>query len=171
MVVFNKEELYNILVNTYDVEEKTAIIIIDNFENRHHFSESEEILLLSHGIPMDFLNEIQIKNSSYFVGPFFYIGGKIVASKERASSFDLNLRFFDSNISHFDFFTTLLVDGDYGNYPRGRVIYDNLNKEFIIYMDKCLFRNSIKEEIITTYELKNEKVMFKRDIHYTHDGL
>ena len=54
-----KEELYNILVNTYDVEEKTARIIIDNLASRHRLSESEETLLLSHEIPQEFLNVIQ----------------------------------------------------------------------------------------------------------------
>lgn len=55
----SKEELYNILVNTYDVEEKTARIIIDNLASRHRLSESEETLLLSHEIPQEFLDEIQ----------------------------------------------------------------------------------------------------------------
>ena len=55
----SKEELYNILVNTYDVEEKTARIIIDNLASRHRLSESEETLLLSHEIPQEFLNVIQ----------------------------------------------------------------------------------------------------------------
>ena len=54
-----KEELYNILVNTYDVDEKTARIIIDNLASRHRLSESEETLLLSHEIPQEFLNAIQ----------------------------------------------------------------------------------------------------------------
>lgn len=54
-----KEELYNILVNTYDVEEKTARIIIDNLASRHRLSESEETLLLSHEISQEFLNVIQ----------------------------------------------------------------------------------------------------------------
>lgn len=54
-----KEELYNILVNAYDVEEKTARIIIDNLASRHRLSESEETLLLSHEIPQEFLDAIQ----------------------------------------------------------------------------------------------------------------
>ncbi len=59
MEIKTKEELCNILVNTYDVEEKSARIIIDNLASRHRLSESEETLLLSHEIPQEFLDEIQ----------------------------------------------------------------------------------------------------------------
>ena len=59
MEIKTKEELYNILVNAYDVEEKTARIIIDNLASRHRLSESEETLLLSHEIPQEFLDAIQ----------------------------------------------------------------------------------------------------------------
>ena len=59
MEIKTKEELYNILVNAYDVEEKTARIILDNLASRHRLSETEETLLLSHEILQEFLNAIQ----------------------------------------------------------------------------------------------------------------
>ena len=81
-----KEELYDVLTAVYDVDEKTALIIIENLASRHRLSESEEILLLSHEIPHDFLDYIQNNknlNQSIveegkeenisLVGPFFYI--------------------------------------------------------------------------------------------------
>ena len=78
-----KEELYETLTLIYDVDEKTAQIIIDNLTNRHRLSESEEILLESHGIEKDFIESIQNnKNLNGYnteelnialVGPFFYI--------------------------------------------------------------------------------------------------
>ena len=126
---------------------------------------------MSHEIPQSFINEIQQMDSTTFVGPFFYIGGKIFASKKKVSPFDQKQRFFDSEISHFDFFNTLLIDGDYGNYPRGRVIYDSLNSTYLIYMDKSLFRKNIKEQILMEFGLQDEKVSFKNDTHYTHDYL
>ena len=55
----SKEELFDILVNTYDVFEKTARIIIDNLASRHRLSESEELVLLSYEIPQEFLDAIQ----------------------------------------------------------------------------------------------------------------
>ena len=106
-----------------------------------------------------------------FVGPFFYIGGRIMAHKDSMRNFNKLTRFFDDPLSHFDYFESLGIDGDYGNYPRGRVIYNNYHKEFYVYLDKYLNNKDIKEMIKTIYCLKKGKVVFKRDIHYTHDGL
>ena len=62
----SKEELFDILVNTYDVFEKTARIIIDNLASRHRLSESEELVLLSYEIPQEFLDAIQQNNNLIF---------------------------------------------------------------------------------------------------------
>ena len=35
-----KEELYDVLTSIYDVEEKTALIIVENLGSRHRLSES-----------------------------------------------------------------------------------------------------------------------------------
>ena len=63
------------------------------------------------------------------------------------------------------------IDGDYGNYPRGRVIFDNFHRKFIVYLDKALDKKEIKESIKLTYCLEEERTVFKRDAHYTHDFL
>ena len=107
------------------------------------------------------------------VGPFFYIDGQIKAHKEPLSRFDSNLHFFDSGTSHFEYFLSLGIDGDYGNYPRGRVIYDNLEHRFLIYIDKVLNKKEIKERIKEQFECDGEEleVDFRFDSHYTHDGL
>ena len=55
----NKEELYDVLTEIYDVNEKTAQTIIDNLASRHKLSESEEILLESYGVEKDFIESIQ----------------------------------------------------------------------------------------------------------------
>lgn len=62
----SKEELFDILVNTYDVFEKTARIIIDNLASRHRLSESEELVLLSYEIPQEFLDAIQQNKNLIF---------------------------------------------------------------------------------------------------------
>ena len=113
-----------------------------------------------------------IKNDeTTFVGPFFYINNKILASKKPYRDFDTRLRFYDSDVSHFDFFPALNVDGDYGNYPRGRVIYDNYNVRYIVYLDKSLVEDEVKTQIKKLYSLEDEIVVFKTDSHYTHNGL
>lgn len=106
-----------------------------------------------------------------FVGPFFYIDGRIFSHRDSLSNFDQLTRFFDDPVSHFDYFQTLGIDGDYGNYPRGRVIFDNFHRKFIVYLDKALDKKEIKESIKLTYCLEEERTVFKRDAHYTHDFL
>ena len=175
------EQLYDVLVNEYDVFEKSAETIIDNLASRHHFSESEEILLESYGVPNSLLNYLK-KNINKMiphlepkpfslVGPFFYINNTIISSARMMCDYDKKTRFYDSPVSHFDFFLTLGIEGDYGNYPRGRVIYDSKAKRFIVYADKTLLKEDTKKLILEAFLLFNEDVLFKRDCHYTHDNL
>ena len=106
-----------------------------------------------------------------FVGPFFYIGGRLFSHRDQLTNFDKLTRFFNDPVSHFDYFNMLGIDGDYDNYPRGRVIYDNFHRKFIVYLDKALEKKDIKESIKLTYCLEEGRTVFKRDSHYTHDGL
>ena len=106
-----------------------------------------------------------------FVGPFFYIDKKVVAIKRPASSFDPRQSFFNEEMSHFEFFLTLGVAGDYGNYPRGRVIYDNDRERFIVYLDKTLRNEETKEQIVREFELPSRGTAFRLDAHYQHDFL
>ena len=158
-----KEELYEILTLIYDVDEKTAEIIIDNLTNRHRLSESEEILLESHGIEKDFIESVQNNKNLIgydteepnisLVGPFFYINKKLYTHSVAVKDFKNDERFYNDPISHFDYFNSLGIPGDYGNYPRGRVIYDSLDLprirncdsvrsdlcEHLCYGIRCLF--------------------------------
>ena len=147
-------------------------------------SESEEILLLSHEIPQEFLDYIQNnKNLNQclveegqeenisLVGPFFYIDKKLYTHSVPLKDFKKNERFYNDQISHFDLFSTLGIDGDYGNYPRGRVIYDSLKDKFIVYLDKTIMTGNVKQLVMMTYCLEERKTVFKRDAHYKHDNL
>ncbi len=179
-----KEELYDVLTAVYDVDEKTALNVVENLGSRHRLSESEEILLLSHGIPQEFLdyiqnnknlNQINIEegeeSSISSVGPFFYINEKLYSHGALMKGFKGEERFFNDPISHFDLFNTLGINGDYGNYPRGRVIYDSLKDKFIVYLDKTIMTENVKQLVMMTYCLEERKTVFKRDVHYKHDNL
>ena len=119
----------------------------------------------------DFKASLPKLEQDAYVGQFFYIDSKIRGSIESIKDFDSELRFFDSKESHFLLFNSLNIDGDYVNYPRGRVIYDNYHKKFIVYMDKSLMNKDIKEKIKKVFFLEDKKVVFRRDEHYTHDRL
>ena len=176
-----KEELYETLTLIYDVDEKTAQIIIDNLTNRHRLSESEEILLESHGIEKDFLESIQNNKNLTgrtaeepnisLVGPFFCINKKLYTHSVAVKDFKNDERFCNDSISHFDYFNSLGIPGDYGNYPRGRVIYDTLRDECIVYMDKSIMTEDIIESVMLAYCLEERKTVFRTDAHYKHDNL
>ena len=86
------------------------------------------------------INRYKIKLDSY-IGIFFYIDGKIIAHKISPNNSDPFIRFVNDDMSHLVFFELLNVIGDYGHYSRGRVIYDRLNKQYIVYIDKDLNYN------------------------------
>ena len=106
-----------------------------------------------------------------YVGPFFYIDGKIKALKVDVNKGEKIGAFINHRWSHFSFFNSFNTDpdDDYGYHPRGRVMYSIKRKIFIIYIDRDLDKDDIKQMILETYGLINEKVVFKRDSHYTHE--
>lgn len=75
---------------------------------------------------------------------------------------------YDSNADHWQLFDSLSFKfntDDYINVPRGRVIYDEMNDNSIVYLDKCfLLNNEVLNKIIEVFRIK--KYVLKIDIHY-----
>ena len=116
--------------------------------------------------------EYYTKFYTIFVGPFFYIDGKIKGLRMSFTQGSFNDEFIGSMVSHFSYFCHKHFEGDYGNYPRGRVIYNNNTNEFYIYIDKSLKNNKkVIEEIKRKYRLIDNNTVIKTDDHYTHDNL
>lgn len=109
-----------------------------------------------------------------FVGPFFLISGKVYALKVSVVEGEVTSDFVNHPKSHFDYFQEIphgLYD-DYGNYPRGRVVFNKVKNVFYIYADKkIVYDDKIIKQIKQTYNLENERVLVRRDSHYTHDNL
>lgn len=53
---------------------------------------------------------------------------------------------------------------DYAYYPRGRVLYREKDKKFIIYIDRCLLTKNDKEIILRLFGLS--KALWRRDEQY-----
>ncbi len=165
-----------LILKSHEVPE-SVLNQLDNIKYLHYMSISLQKMHIAYtlakiknlGCEFDKLIHVSYKNS--FVGPFFYINKKLYSYTDKMINFNGNLRFFDSPMSHFKYFDSLLIEGDYGNFPRGRVIFDNFHKKFIVYMDKDLFTDNIKSLIIHAYGLEKEQTKFKRDSHYTHNWL
>ena len=107
------------------------------------------------------------------VGPFFYINNQIKALTIDITKGEVIGDFINHPTSHFEFFNTFNNDQylDYGNFSRGRVIYNRIAQLFIVYLDASLFKEDIKKVVINKYKLKGEKVVFRYDSHYQHNEL
>ena len=206
--IYCREQLFNLLVNNYEIGESDAFQMVEDVIQRSELTEWEELILKSHEVPDSILDQLNnIKYLHYlsaslqetyvayhlaqikmwfpeefeellsvpykhsFVGPFFYINKRLYSYTDSMTNHNGNVRFFDAPISHFEYFDTLGIDGDYGNYPRGRVIFDNFHKQFIVYLDKDLMTDDIKMSIMLAYCLEEGQTVFRRDAHYTHDYL
>ena len=111
--------------------------------------------------------------SDKFVGPFFYIDGKVVALKIDIDKGEKMGDFINHSKSHIDFFNEIKTDplDDYGHYPRGRVIYNSKTRQFYVYMDRTIIhKKEVIKELLKIYNLDKGTVI-KADNHYTHDNL
>lgn len=107
-----------------------------------------------------------------YVGPFFYIDNKIQGLRIDLTEGNIRQDFIDCPISHFDYFYFINSGGDYGHYPRGRVIYHHKTNEFYLYIDESLIKNKdVIEQVMTRYHLSSSNTLIKTDEHYNHDSL
>ena len=109
-----------------------------------------------------------------FVGPFFLVSGKLYALRISVLEGEVTGDFVNHPKSHFDFFKEIPHGpyDDYGNYPRGRVVFNKVKNVFYIYADKVIANNeSTINEVKKSYNLEDERVVVRRDSHYTHDYL
>lgn len=107
------------------------------------------------------------------VGPFYVIDGAVFSDYDEIRDITPINGKSDSDNNHYDYYKLLrqfmpeLKEYDYDYYPRGRVIYDTKNDTYNIFIDKCINKNDIIEEIISEYYLPKDKVKITdNDEHY-----
>ena len=103
------------------------------------------------------------------IGIFFICGnGKIIADYIPYKKGRMLNGLYDSNSDHWKLFDSHIHEFDTDDYiyvPRGRVIFDELNNQSIIYMDKCyLSDKKTLKKIIKLFQVGN--YITKTDIHY-----
>ena len=76
----------------------------------------------------------------------------------------------DSDYGHFAVWDLLCAnsypDADFATFPRGRVLFDIKNGEHILYADRCITDDKIKEIATLFYA---DKYRVERDEHYACD--
>ena len=98
------------------------------------------------------------------IGPFFYIDNKLIYNgctldKARSQADKL-----DNSYGHDKLYDDYYKDGDYIDYPRGRVVWDKTNNKAIIYIDPCINNNEVIGKVLETFDLKDYVIAF--DDHY-----
>jgi hypothetical protein len=104
------------------------------------------------------------------VGLFYYINNKVYSHSENLQSAMDIAGYLSSPLSHYDFYYTLpfcIEEDDYAYYPRGRVFYNERDKHFVIYCDRCLLTNRLAiKEIKVAFNLKKQKIRWRWDEQY-----
>ena len=121
------------------------------------------------------INENKSINLMVEVGPFFIIQNELYSYGE--SALNKNIDLVDICVGHMHFFDIITNSvkkleiykfDDYDEFPRGRVVYNNILKQSEVYIDKEYIANDdIKQKIIKEYNL-NGNAIFKTDEHYNY---
>ncbi len=101
------------------------------------------------------------------IGPFFYIPQKrrVIYNACNIEQGELRIDKYDNPYGHEQLWDDYFSNGDYINYPRGRVIYDSTNHKAIIYIDKCINKPVMIEKIKTLFAIDIPYVV-EYDFHY-----
>ncbi len=102
----------------------------------------------------------------------------IYKNKIHTKSIEINAvksikNFKDSDFSHYQAWNEISLQNkdfylyEYEDIPRGRVVYDVENTQYIVYANSdIIISDEAKELIVNRFTLKKSKVLFKYDEHY-----
>ena len=98
------------------------------------------------------------------IGPFFFIQHKLIYNACSLEEGREQADKLDNSYSHESLYDDNYSTGDYIDYPRGRVVWDQTNTCAVIYIDWCINNKSVLDEIIKAFDLSEYVVEY--DIHY-----
>lgn len=98
------------------------------------------------------------------IGPFFYINGKLIFNACAPEMGELRGGKRDNPYSHVRLFRRRGLEGDYIDFPRGRVVWDEEAARAVVYIDPCIRQPEVLEKIADAFELTDYVV--EGDVHY-----
>ena len=98
------------------------------------------------------------------IGPFFYINKKLIFNACILDQARPQADKLDNSYGHDQLYEDYFADGDYIDYPRGRVVWDKTNNRAIIYIDPCINKKTIIAKIVKAFGLGEYVIAF--DDHY-----
>jgi hypothetical protein len=107
------------------------------------------------------------------IGVFWIYQNKIYFKTQNLQDIKPINGFIDSDLSHYKVWDEIKYKNkdfyiyEYEEVPRGRVVYDIDNQNFIVYCNKDILLNwQNKKQILEAFKIKDKKCDFKEDEHY-----
>ena len=98
------------------------------------------------------------------IGPFFYIRGKLIYNACPLSEGREQAGKLDNSYGHDQLYDDHFKSGEYIDYPRGRVLWDEQKNHSIIYIDPCIHRDNVLSQIIAAFNIGDYVIEY--DDHY-----
>jgi len=107
------------------------------------------------------------------VGVFWIFENQIFFETQKLKGIKPINGFKDSDLSHYQVWDKVKNQNskfylyEYEDIPRGRVVYDILNNQFIVYCNENILKEEeSKKLILENFGLIDENYIFKEDEHY-----
>jgi len=107
------------------------------------------------------------------IGIFWIYNNNIFSKKIELNKGIEYGNFLTDDFSHYEVWEEIkntnkqLFYFEYEEIPRGRVVYDLINENFVIYANSNILRDKeLISLIFKDFKLNNEKVTLKNDYHY-----
>ena len=98
------------------------------------------------------------------IGPFFFVYNRLIYNAIPLEEGRKQADKLDNSYGHDKLWSDYFLLGDYIHYPRGRVIWDCTNNHSIIYIDRCINRQEVIDNIKAAFDITDYVVEF--DDHY-----
>ena len=102
--------------------------------------------------------------NSSLIGPFFFVRNQLIFNAIPAAEGRKQANKLDNSYGHDKLWDDHFPDGDYIDYPRGRVIWDCSNCRSIIYIDRCINKPEIIGKITKAFGITEYVIEY--DDHY-----
>lgn len=121
--------------------------------------------------------KVKIKDGIPCVGPFFVIGGQLIAHPVALTDAEQYAGTYNDTLSHNDLYYRYIAPkygfsqhSDWEQYPRGRVVAKTLKdgtKKYYVFMDKCiLYKDNVRNQVLNEYSIPLQNTVWKTDSHY-----
>lgn len=98
------------------------------------------------------------------IGPFFVIDDQLIYNACDVAEGEERAGKRDNPYSHERLYDEMFSAGEYMDFPRGRVVFDEVENAAIVYLDRCIRNDKTIEAVKTAFQL--DRYTLGEDDHY-----